>query len=194
MPTIMIHEEVGYYLSKELNISSYDFYLGLLAPDSPNLEGFAPKEERWQAHLRRYDYKEWRQALKEFYQKEKTNYPKDFLLGYIIHVLTDIIYDEFFYLKVREEIEKEYSRDDSHTIMRNDMSRYYFKEIEEITELLKNKNNSYDILNISKETLLKWKEKTISLFPKENTSIYQTKEIIQKLNQKVLEELKEGWL
>ena len=194
MPTIMIHEEVGYYLSKELNISSYDFYLGLLAPDSPNLEGFAPKEERWQAHQRRKDYKEWRQALKEFYQKEKTNYPKDFLLGYIIHVLTDIIYDEFFYLKVREEIEKEYSRDDSHNIMRNDMSMYYFKEIEEITELLKNKNNSYDILNISKETLLKWKEKTISLFPKENTSIYQTKEIIQKLNQKVLEELKEGWL
>ena len=194
MPTIMIHEEVGYYLSKKLNISSYDYYLGLLAPDAPNIEGFAPKEERWLAHQRRKDYQEWRQALKEFYQREKNHYPKHFILGYIIHVLTDIVYDDYIYLKVRDTIEKEYSREDSHNIMRNDMEKYYFHEIENIQELLKENHISYDILNISKETLLKWKEQVIESFPKENTSIYQTDSVIQKLNEQVLKELREEWL
>lgn len=194
MPEIMLHEEVGYYLSDKIKVSSYDYYLGLLAPDSPNLNGFAPKEERWLAHQRRKDYQEWRQALKDFYQKEKNNYPKDFILGYMIHILTDIVYDEFIYLKVREEIEKTYTREESHNIMREDMKKYYFKEIEEIKEVLQKENDSYDILNIKKDTLINWKKKTIDLFANKNTSIYQTDTIIQELNEKVYQELKEEWL
>ena len=97
MPNVMIHEEVGYFISKKINKKSYDYFLGLLAPDAPNTYGFGKKEDRWLAHQRKNDYNEWRNSLKEFYQKEKNNYPQNFLLGYITHILTDIIYDDYFY-------------------------------------------------------------------------------------------------
>ena len=125
MPSIMIHLEVGYLLSKKNNLNSYNYYLGLIAPDSPNLYGFGIKEERWSAHVRRKDLKEWRESLKYFYLKEKDNVPKDFLLGYTIHILTDIIYDDFFYKQVKEEILKDnILEEDAHNTMRNDMDNY----------------------------------------------------------------------
>ena len=43
MPNVMIHEEVGYYLSKKLNKNSYNYFLGIIAPDAPNTYGFGKK-------------------------------------------------------------------------------------------------------------------------------------------------------
>ncbi len=189
MPNIMIHEKVGDYIGKQLNINSYDYYLGLMAPDAPNLEGFAPKEERWMAHQRRKDYDEWRKSIISFYQKEKENYPKDFLLGYYIHVLTDIVYDDYFYLEVRKEILKNYSLEESHQIMREDMNKYYFDEINTIKRILQEKEDSYNILNISKSLLIKWKEKEISTWINHNTSKYITEDVIHSLQVKVYEEV-----
>ncbi len=189
MPNIMIHEKVGNYISKKINVNSYDYYLGLLAPDAPNLEGFAPKEERWMAHQRRKDYDEWREALISFYNREKDNYPKDFILGYYIHILTDIVYDDFLYLKVREEILKEYDLEKSHDIMRKDMDKYYFEEIEDIKKILNSSNSSYDILNISSKKILLWKEKEMSTWDHSNTSKYITKEITCFLEEQVYNEL-----
>ena len=189
MPNIMIHEKVGYYISKKININSYDYYLGLLAPDTPNLEGFAPKEERWMAHQRKKDYDEWRSSILSFYNREKNNYPKDFILGYYIHLLTDIVYDDFLYLKVREEILKEYDMDKSHDIMRKDMDKYYFKEINDIKRILNSSEKSYDILNISSKKLILWKEKEMSLWDHLNTSKYINDEIICFLEEEVYNEL-----
>lgn len=190
MPNIMIHEEVGHYLSKKINKNSYNFFLGILAPDSPNTYGFGKKEDRWLAHQRRKDYDEWRSALKEFYQKEKTNYDEDFLLGYYIHILTDIIYDDFLYLKVREEILKDnHTLEESHDIMRNDMDKYYFNEIEDIKSILNKDNTTYEINGISKELMSEWKEKVLREINNKNESIYITQEIIDTLNELVYKEL-----
>lgn len=190
MPNIMIHEEVGHYLSKKINKNSYNFFLGILAPDSPNTYGFGKKEDRWLAHQRRKDYDEWRSALKEFYQKEKTNYDEDFLLGYYIHILTDIIYDDFLYLKVREEILKDnHTLEESHDIMRNDMDKYYFNEIENIKSILNKDNTTYEINGISKELMSEWKEKVLREINNKNESIYITQEIIDTLNELVYKEL-----
>ena len=189
MPNIMIHEEVGHYLSKKINKNSYNFFLGILAPDSPNTYGFGKKEDRWLAHQRRKDYDEWRSALKEFYQKEKTNYDEDFLLGYYIHILTDIIYDDFLYLKVREEILKDnHTLEESHDIMRNDMD----KECETalfIKSILNKDNTTYEINGISKELMSEWKEKVLREINNKNESIYITQEIIDTLNELVYKEL-----
>lgn len=103
MPSTTIHEKVGYEIGKKLNVTSYDYYLGLLAPDAPNLNGFAPKEERWPAHIRRKDLKEWRKALQNFYISNIKNYNKEFLLGYYIHILTDIIFDDYYYKDIRKK-------------------------------------------------------------------------------------------
>lgn len=186
----MIHEKVGDYISRKIGMNSYDYYLGLLAPDTPNLEGFGPKEERWMAHQRKKDLDEWRDSLQNFYNKEKENHSKDFLLGYYIHILTDIIYDDFIYKKVRKVIEEKYSREESHNKMREDMDHYYFEESERIKEILNQETTSYNILNIEKEKLHKWKEKEINKWPSTNTSTYITEEVIEELQEKVYEELK----
>lgn len=190
MPNVMMHEEVGYFLSNKLNKNSYNYYLGLLAPDSPNTYGFGKKEDRWLAHQRRKDYNEWRNSLKEFYNQEKNNYNEDFLLGYYIHILTDIIYDDFLYLKVREEILKDgYSLEESHDIMRNDMDKYYFNEIEEVKNILSKENETFEINGINKELMSKWKDKVLEEFTNKNESIYITKELINTLNELVYKEV-----
>ena len=190
MPNVMIHEEVGYFLSNKLNKNSYNYYLGVLAPDAPNTYGFGKKEDRWLAHQRKKDYNEWRKSLKEFYQKEKNNYEEDFLLGYYIHILTDIVYDDFIYLKVREKIiEDGYSMEESHDIMRNDMDKYYFKEISDIKEILNKENTTYEINGISKELMGKWKDKTLNELSNINKSRYISDDVINTLNELVYKEL-----
>lgn len=190
MPNIMIHEEVGHYLSKKINKNSYNFYLGIIAPDSPNTYGFGKKEDRWLAHQRRKDYDEWRKSLKEFYEKEKNNYDEDFLLGYYIHILTDIVYDDFLYLKVREEILKDnHTLKESHDIMRNDMDKYYFNGIEDIKAILKQDNSTYEINGISKELMSEWKEKVLKELNNKNECVYINQEIIDTLNELVYKEL-----
>lgn len=193
MPSAIIHEKVGYLLGKKLNANSYDYYLGLLAPDSPNLNGFAPKEERWPAHVRRKDLNEWREALLKFYLASKNNYPKDFILGYYIHILTDIVFDDFFYKKIRKEIKMQgYSKEDAHQIMSNDMEEYYFIEFDEIKEVLKNNQIAYNINNISKELLTSWKDKIINVPIKSNKREFVTEEVIENLAHIVYEELLEN--
>lgn len=46
MPSLIIHQKIGYEISKKLLLNSYDYYLGIIAPDAPNVDGFAPKVER----------------------------------------------------------------------------------------------------------------------------------------------------
>ena len=190
MPNIMIPEEVGNYLSTKLNKNSYNFFLGILAPDAPNTYGFGKKEDRWLAHQRKKDYDEWRKSLNDFYQREKNNYDEDFLLGYYIHILTDIVYDDFLYLKVREEVLKDnYSLEESHEIMRKDMDKYYFDEIKNIKEILESEDTTYEINGITNKLMSEWKEKTLKELVSENKTIYHSKEIINELNELVYKEL-----
>ncbi len=190
MPSVIIHEKVGEYVGKRLGLDSYDYYLGLLSPDAPNLEGFGPKEERWMAHQRKKDYDEWRESILKFYLQEKDHYPKDFIKGYYIHVMTDIIYDDYFYAIVKEKI-KATTEEDAHPIMREDMTKYSFEGQARIKELLLTKETSYDILNISKERLKKWKKKEITTWKEDNTCLFLTEDIIQHLEEKVYEEVSE---
>lgn len=192
MPSAIIHVKVGYDIGKKYSLNSYNYYLGLLAPDAPNLNGFAPKKERWQAHVRREDLTEWSRALLEFYLKNKENYPKDFLLGYYVHILTDIAFDEYFYQKIRTEIEKQGYKENAHQIMSNDMETYYFTEFEEIKEILKNSQVSYNINNISHELLLAWKEKIINTSNKTNNGKFVTETVIENLTNLVSKHLVES--
>ena len=123
MPNIRIHEEVAYIFAKKYNeYDNRDFYLGVLSPDAVNLEGFGSKKERWLAHQRDKNYYIWRDNIIKFYNDNKDNYNKYFIFGYLFHVITDIVYDEFFYLKVREKIlEDGIELEDSHNVMRDDM-------------------------------------------------------------------------
>ncbi len=193
MPSLTIHAKVGYEIGKKLHLNSYNYYLGILAPDAPNLNGFAEKKERWAAHVRREDLNDWRDALKKFYQNNKNKYNHDFLLGYYIHILTDIIFDDYFYFDIRRKIVVEnYSEQEAHQLLNNDMYDYYFTDYETMRDVLKQSQDAYNINNITKELLLAWKEQFLNLPPKANSRKYVTEESISKLIDLVYKELLES--
>ena len=188
MPNIRIHEEVAYlYTRKHKEYDNKYFYLGVLAPDTPNLFGFGPKEERWEAHQRKKDLNEWENKIKKFYNDNKDKYNKYFIFGYLFHVITDIVYDRDIYLKVRKKIlEDNISLEESHQVMREDMDNYgsNFKEFDYIKNQLLEITEYYDILNIKKENLKLWTSLNLEEQPIKEAK-YINKEIIDILLEKV---------
>ncbi len=195
MPNIFIHEKVAYNIAKENKyLDTPNFYLGVLAPDAVNLNGFAPKEERWTSHLRDKNLSTWRQNIISFYNKEKNNYDTKFLSGYLIHILTDIIFDDYFYDGVIDLIKKDYKDlEDAHPILRKSMDEYAIEnKNDKIVEYIKNelaKANYISIRNISKEQLLSWSKKQLNYNEKStNINPYITDDLIEKLTIKVSKE------
>ena len=88
---------------------------------------------------------------KELSKEEKNKINNDFLLGYTIHILTDIVYDEYFEEKIRKEILKNNQEKDYWYIKWSDMDKYSFKEQSTINTILLKNNNYIEIKNITKE-------------------------------------------
>ena len=195
MPNIFIHEKVAYNIAKENKyLDTPNFYLIVLAPDAVNLNGFAPKEERWTSHLRDKNLSTWRQNIIDFYNKEKSNYASYFLDGYLIHILTDIIFDDYFYSNVIDLIKKDHKDiEDAHPLLLKSMNDYAivnkdYKLIGYIKEKLNNAD-SLNIRNISKEQLLSWSKKQLNY--NESSSItnpYITDDLIEKITTQVSKE------
>lgn len=195
MPNIMIHEKVAYNIAKEIReLDNKDFYLGALAPDAVNVHGFASKEERWTSHLRDSNLNNWRLNIIDFYNKEQKNYNKEFLTGYLIHILTDIVFDDYFYLDVTAKIKEDNIEiSDPHPYLLKCMDEYtkvnnqssFFLEIK---EKLKSPTY-YNILNITKEELKIWTEKKLN--EQVTTKVenkYIDDELITELTSKVIDE------
>lgn len=72
------------------------FYLGAISPDSVNINGHADKSVRWPAHLRNSDLDLWLKNAKEFYDVNKNTIDNAYLKGYILHIVTDIVWDKYF--------------------------------------------------------------------------------------------------
>lgn len=102
MASIMIHFGAAYRLQQEGGLlhnkisNPASYYLGVAAPDAVNLEGFAPKEIRWEAHQRAQTPKLWYISAENFYRQQLAQeFPdKDLLLGYLVHIVTDAAFDE----------------------------------------------------------------------------------------------------
>lgn len=99
MPGAITHLKTAHYILKN-EIASVSqpkqFYLGSISPDSVNVNGHADKSIRWPAHLRDSDLDVWLNNVKQFYELQKSETKSDFLLGYIIHIITDIVWDKYF--------------------------------------------------------------------------------------------------
>lgn len=181
MPSSNIHLKVANELNKRLNINSIDFIVGNIAPDAVNINGFASREKRWSAHLRDKDLDTWISNAKNFYYQNKDKYNNEFLLGYISHILTDVLHDKYLYMRQRNQIEEDtkYVGEDAHDILREDMNNYSFQEFEELKVQLQDYDNKYEILNITKEDLNAWIRKTLESYRENTTSKYQTEEDIE---------------
>ena len=95
MPGTITHLNVAYVFYKNKGIVSDFpmFLLGSICPDSVNINGHAPKNVRWPVHLRDADLLQWEQNAKNFYNENKGKYNESYLLGYILHIVTDIVWD-----------------------------------------------------------------------------------------------------
>ena len=100
MPGPITHLKTAYFIleNKIASVSQPEqFFLGAISPDSVNIDGHAAKEIRWPAHLRDFDLKRWLLNVREFYEKESQKQTDSaFLLGYVTHIITDIVWDMYF--------------------------------------------------------------------------------------------------
>ncbi len=110
MPSSVIHLQVAERLIDRLGvIDKAQFVLGCIAPDSVNIDGFAPMRTRYTAHSRSLDPDEWKDNVKKIYMeyRQKDGREKSFGLGVCVHLLTDIFWDEFvqpvMFRKIPEE-------------------------------------------------------------------------------------------
>ncbi len=96
MPGQMMHLYVGKYFWEAAGYSGNraQFLLGCIAPDGVNAKGFASKKIRWHAHLRDRDLGVWKHNAENFYRAHASFEDPDYLLGYLVHVYTDILWDE----------------------------------------------------------------------------------------------------
>ena len=193
MPSSNIHLKVAYELNKRLNINSIDFIVGNIAPDAVNINGFAPKEERWTAHLRDKDLDKWIENAKLFYEQNKGKINNNFLLGYTSHLLTDVIHDKYLYMKQKERIinDTKCKIEDAHDILRDDMNNYSFSEFYELKEQLLEYQNDYEILNIDKDKLNKWIRIVLDIYRENKVSKYQKDEDIEFLIEQIENILKQ---
>ena len=97
MPSSVVHLFVAEKLVDFLEIKNIpQFYLGAISPDAVNLEGFADQNTRYTAHIRSRNVSQWLLNIKNFIaEKEKDyTYETDFFKGFLVHLLTDIAWDE----------------------------------------------------------------------------------------------------
>lgn len=187
MPTSLFHLNVSRKIAEKYSkLDTPNFYLGTIAPDAVNLNGFAEKSIRWSAHKRAKDLNEWKSNIIEFYQQEKSNFEKDYLIGYVVHVLTDIIADELYYedglyqdiVKNRTTEDKAFKffKDQIQVYENSQLNEYWWKDVK---SKLKN-CKGYQINNISKEEICGWRDKILEDYGKKEYEKfdYVTPEIV----------------
>lgn len=181
MPSILFHELVGYqFAQKHKKYDTPNFYLGAMVPDAVNAYGFASKEKRWQAHLRDENLEKWQTNILNFYKENYQKQENTYLMGYLVHVLTDIICDKIYQEKLYPDLlKKGYDYHSAYA--------YYEKAIEKlenhnINELWWNKakiniqkGEKIPINNISEKMIEDWINYTIKKYKNRN---YEEEEYI----------------
>ena len=107
MPSILFHELIGYKIAQKYKkYDTNNFYLGFMVPDSVNAYGFASKEDRWRTHKRDENLDVWQKNIIDFYNENKGKFEETYLVGYVVHVLTDIICDRIYQKKLYPKLLK----------------------------------------------------------------------------------------
>ena len=171
MPKLFSHLYVGEKILEKNsrtvnNISQY--YLGLLCPDALyNDETFARQKKisHLYENMDRENTKKfinaWKNNVNKFYTQNKLNDNLDFLIGYCIHILSDI----FYYNKIQPILKKEYLNDIE--LLQNEYSfieYQYFLENKYVEKMIPKINEfvEFDFLNIiSKNDMKRLKIDTI---------------------------------
>ena len=109
MPSAVVHLRAAYDLADALGVKNLgQFYAGAVSPDAVNVDGFAEQEVRYPAHLRSLDYEQWKQTVRDFCKENRSAWAdrEDFLKGFLLHIFTDIYWDELAQPEMFEAFEK----------------------------------------------------------------------------------------
>ncbi len=181
MPSILFHELVGYQFAKKYKkYNTNEFYLGLMAPDAVNAYGFASKEKRWTAHFRNQNLTKWQENIIKFYKENREKFEETYLLGYVIHVLTDIFCDEIYQKKLYPKlIEQGYNYNSAYSYYERGIEKFEDSNINETWwEYAKKafvKAEKIPINNITEQMLIDWVNYTIDKYTKRK---YEKEEFI----------------
>lgn len=186
MPSILFHMRVGVeIIKKNPKLDNPQFYLGLIAPDAVNVDGFAPKNIRWDAHIRDKDLDIWQSNILKFYNKNKEKYEQLYLYGYVIHVLTDIVCDRVYGKNIEPLLKKE-NVEDPFGYYTKEIAKYENSQIEEewwknVVENLKS-SKSENINGIESTKIDRWKDYTIKKYqnrPRESSTLITDEYVIK---------------
>lgn len=174
MPSILFHELVGYKFAKKYKkFDTNNFYLGAMVPDAVNAYGFASKEARWTAHCRDESLDKWQSNIMQFYKTNYGKYEDTYLMGYLVHVLTDIlcdkIYSKHFYpdlVKKGFDYHSAYSYYEKaiEKFENNNLKKDWWKEAKEKFQ----KGEKIPICNISEKMIVDWINYTVSKYEARN--------------------------
>lgn len=165
MPSSMIHLNIAYSIGKKAGIKQDDMpslILGSVSPDAVNTGVIqAPKGIRYSAHLRDRDLKIWENNVFE-YAKNCNISDKAFLLGFVIHILTDIKWDELVQPSMLDKIKtKNLDKDPKsikwETLIAFDNLLLQKENRGEILDLLKLSDPEKEISTVTKEMLISYK-------------------------------------
>ena len=149
------------------SIHSYgDFLLGSIAPDAVHVKENYTREIKDISHYR-FDSKSHISYFDTFISEYHTSENRDFVVGYLVHLLSDMIW----YHSVRVPFKKEFLKAPSQNMLMNEA---YYADCEQIEQLLfweKNAPHIIEALNGSKaysleglinaEDVEAWREKLI---------------------------------
>ncbi len=155
------------YTEKSGSILSYgEFLLGSIAPDAVHMREDCTKEQKRISHYR-YTSESPISHFDTLFNEYSTSENKDFVLGYLIHLLSDMIW----YHSVRAPFKERFSQA---TLRELSMNEAYYVDCEQIEELMYWEENAPRIINglkeskaysldgmIDAESVRAWKEKLI---------------------------------
>lgn len=156
------------YTEKVGSIHSYgDFLLGSIAPDAVHAKKNYTREIKEISHYR-FDSKSDISYFDTFFYDYATSENKDFVTGYLVHLLSDLIWYHSVRVPFKERFRKAPLQD-------KPMNEVYYADCEQIEQLMfgeknasyimkaVNRSNAYSLEGlIDAENVTSWKEKLIS--------------------------------
>ena len=181
MMHLLIADEI--YTEKSSSIHSYgDFLLGSIAPDAVHVKENYTREIKDISHYK-FDSKSHISYFDTFFDEYYTSENKDFVVGYLVHLLSDMIWYHSVRVPFKEEFQKA-------PLQNMSMNEAYYADCEQIEQLMyfeKNASRIIETINrgqaysveglIDAEDVKAWKEKLIFDYNNRKNISSQTKYI-----------------